>query len=196
MNTHLHILHLEKRQDRLLNLMKEFSEQGITDYSIMEGIIDLAAVFRGINHAHKLVVRLAREQKMENVIIGEDDLKFTAPGAWNYFLEQLELNKDADIFLSMIYEGKINEQNRVVKDGLSFSGLTLYSVQAKFYDSFLGMKELSHLDKELGSFADKYDFRVCYPFTTKQMDGYSDQKKKDCKYDHYLKGRKLFGVNS
>lgn len=195
-NTHIHILHLPARKDRMETLMNEFSEQRITNYTIIEGQRDLAAVFRGINNSHKSIIRLAKAQKLPNCIIGEDDLKFTAPGAWNYFLEQLELNKDADIFLSMIYEGVVDENNRVVKNPFSFSGLTLYSVNSKFYDQFLGMKDMNHLDKELGSFADKYDFRVCDPFAAIQYNGYSDQKKKDCQYDHLLVGIKLFGVNS
>jgi hypothetical protein len=196
MNQHLHVLHLEKRKDRLEHLMKELEAQEIKEFTILEGIIDLAAIFRGISNGHKSVVRLAKRHKMPNVIIGEDDLKFTAPGAWKYFLEQLELNKETDIFLSMIYEGIVDENNRVVKNPFSFSGLTLYSVNAKFYDVFLNLNPMAHIDKELGQMADQYDFRVCNPFTTIQIDGYSDQKKKECKYDHLLKGRKLFGVNN
>ena len=195
MNSHLTILHLPKRTDRLANLMQQLDEQEIDNYTIIEGQVDLAAVFRGINNSHKSIVRLARQQKMENVIIAEDDICFLGKGAWKYFLEQLELNKDADIFLSMIYEGVIDENNRIVKNVKSFSALTLYSINAKFYDTFLGLKDMAHIDKELGTLADKFDFRVCSPFVCKQIDGFSDQKKQDCKYDKYLKGRKLFGVN-
>ena len=139
---------------------------------------------------------MAKTKKMPNVIIGEDDLKFTAPGSWKYFLEQLELNKDADMFLSMIYEGVVDENNRIVKNPYSFAGMTLYSVNSKFYDVFLNVNSMNHIDKAIGALADQYDFRVCYPFTTFQADGYSDNKKQEKKYGHLLKGRKLFGVNS
>lgn len=196
MNTHLSILHLSKRVDRMENLMKELEQQNITDYTIVEGIIDLAAVFRGINNSHKAIIRLAKDQCMSNCIIAEDDISFLGKGAWKYFLEQLEINQDADIFLSMIYEGKIDENNRIVKDPYSWSSMTLYSVNSKFYDTFLSINDFSHIDKEIGSMADKYDFRVCNPFICKQMDGYSDQRKQHCTYDHLLVGRKLFGVNN
>lgn len=193
MNHHLHILHLEKRTDRLENLNKQLEEQEITDYSIVLGEVDLAAVFRGINNSHKKIIRMAKQKGLPNCIIAEDDIEFTSANSWKYFLEQLKINKDADLFLSMIYEGSIDENNRIVKGGKSFSGMTLYSVNSKFYDAFLGMKSMAHIDKEIAMFADKYDYRVCNPFVAVQSSGWSDQKKRFCKYDHLLVGRNMYG---
>lgn len=190
----LNILHLPKRVDRMENLVKELSEQGITDYTIIEGFVDLVAVFRGINLSHKTIVRLAQEQGLKSVTIAEDDIVFLGKGAWQYYLDNMP--EDFDLYLGMIYEGKIGEDNRVMPDPYTFSGLTLYTVHERFYDKFLSIKDMDHIDKLLGQLAGEYKFYVCPEFMCKQMNGYSDQKKRDCEYDHYLKGRKLYGVNS
>lgn len=193
MEKHLSIIHLPKRTDRMESLIKEMAEQNITDWSIVEGVIDLAAVFRGISNAHKIPVRIAQEKQLSNTIIAEDDIKFLGKGAWNYFLDFLDKNEDYDLAMGMIYEGEIDGEGRIIKHPLSFSGMTLYSVSSRFYNVFLNINSMNHIDKSLGEVADKYKFIVCDKFVAKQLNGYSDQKKRDCKYDHYLIGRKLFG---
>lgn len=191
MNTRLYILHLEKREDRKVNLLRELEIQRINDYIIMPGFVDHAAVFRGINLAHKSIVRLAKENGLKSVTIAEDDICFLGKGAWQYYLDNMP--EDFDMYLGMVYEGKIGEDNRLLTDPFTFSGLTLYTVHERFYEKFLSVKQMDHIDKSLGALAGEYKFYVCDKFVCKQLNGYSDQKKKDCKYDHYLKGRKLFG---
>lgn len=191
MSHSLNILHLPKRVDRMENLVNELAEQEITDYTIIEGFIDLAAVFRGINNSHKSIVRLAQQQGLKSVTIAEDDICFFGKGAWQFYLDNMP--EDYDLYMGMIYEGKIGEDNRIMPDPYSFSGMTLYTVNERFYNTFLGVKELDHIDKTLGQLCGQYKFYVCPEFMCKQMNGYSDQKKRDCEYDHYLKGRKLFG---
>lgn len=196
-NSYLNILHLAQRHDREEHFKKELEMQGITDYSIHDGIIDRMAVMRGISNSHKRVVRYAQRQELPNCIIAEDDIQFMGEGAWKYFLSQLEINKDADIFLGMIYEGLVDDNNKIVGDPFTFSGLTLYSVNKKFYDKFLEVKEMGHLDKELGKLADQYVFKVCSPFVAKQIDSFSDNKKKFCEYKQWEKmenGMKRIGV--
>lgn len=196
MNTHLNILHLPKRTDRLENLMKELEEQEITDYTIIEGIENFL-VFRDISNSHKKIIRLAKQQKISNCIVAEDDIKFTSKGAWKYFLSQIP--KSYDIFFASLYEGKVDDNNRLLaseKQKDMLSGLTLYSISERFYDTFLNISDMNHLDKNIGVLADKYEFYVCPEFCAIQMNGYSDNKKIHCNYDHYMKGRKLFGVSS
>lgn len=196
MNTHLNILHLPKRTDRLENLMKELEEQEITDYTIIEGI-ENSLVFRDISNSHKKIIRLAKQQKISNCIVAEDDIKFTSKGAWEYFLSQIP--KSYDIFFASLYEGKVDDNNRLLaseKQKDMLSGLTLYSISERFYDTFLNISDMNHLDKNIGVLADKYEFYVCPEFCAIQMNGFSDNKKTHCNYDHYMKGRKLFGVNS
>jgi len=194
MNQRIFILHLKKREDRLSNLEKELKEQGIDKYLIWPGIIDLVAVFRGINLAHKSIVHFAKNKGLKKVTIAEDDICFLGKGAWQYYLDNMP--EDFDLYMGMVYEGKIGDDNRLLPDPFTFSGMTLYTVSDRFYDKFLSVKDMDHIDKTLGALAGEYKFYVCPEFVCKQLDGYSDQKKQDCKYEHLLKGRKLFGVNS
>lgn len=186
----VNVINLPRRIERLESFKQQANEQGFK-YQVWEGIIDLAAVFRGISNAHKNIVRYAKATNQKRVFIAEDDCVFLEAGAWDYYLSKMP--EDFSLYLTMIYEGKIDENNRIVKDPYSFSGLTCYCVDESFYDVFLGVNDMDHIDKSLGALADKYNFYVCDQFVAKQLNGWSDQKKKDCQYDHYLKGRILFG---
>jgi len=139
--------------------------------------------FMGISQAHKRVVRYARRLKQDMVCVAEDDFHLTAPGAWEYFLQNIPTV--FDIYLSGIYFGYINKEN-VVKQ---FCGLHLYIVHNRFYNTFLSIDENNNLDQALNG---KGKFVVCDPFIAIQHDGYSDHKGKHATYGHLLKGRRIY----
>ncbi|HXB45315.1 MAG TPA: hypothetical protein VNV85_14720 [Puia sp.] len=180
----INIINLPDRRDRLKILEKELKEQHITEYKIWAGIIDgQDNTARGISKAHKQIVKYAKDNNLSEILIAADDVKFTAHGAFDFFLQ----NKlqDFEIYLASIYHGLINADNTVA----DFSGLTLYIVKDKFYDIFLEAGEDEDLDRSLKN---KGRFIVSNPFTAIQHNGYSDHLKKYCNYDSYLKERKLF----
>lgn len=179
----INIIHLSDRLDRKKSLKKELTEQCILDYKIWGGIIDLKNPARGISKAHKQIVKYARNNSFKEILIAEDDLKFTSKGAFNFFLQNKP--KDFDIYLAGIYFGELNTDS-TVKD---FSGLTCYIINQRFFDIFLSMPEDENLDRSLKN---KGKFVVCNPFTVIQYNGFSDNVKRDCNYDSYLQGRKLF----
>jgi hypothetical protein len=180
----LNIIHLTYRKDRLINLIKELDNQLITDYLIWDGVLDFENPSRGISKAHKQIVQLAQKNNSPSVLIAEDDIKFTAKGAFNYFLQSEPI--DYDLYLGGIYFGNIKTDNSVE----DFSGLTLYMIKRKFYKAFLSMPENLPLDRSLDK---KGLYKVCIPFVAIQYDGYSDNKKAYRNYDIYLKGRNLYG---
>ncbi len=179
----INIIHLSTRFDREKSFKKELKEQGIFDYKIWEGIVDPNIPVRGISKAHKQIVRYGRDNLFQEILIAEDDLRFTSKGSFEFYLKNKP--KDFDIYLSGIYFGELNPDN-VVKD---FSGLTFYIINQRFFDIFLSMPENVNLDRSLKN---KGKFIVCNPFTVIQYNGFSDNVKRDCNYDGYLKGRKLF----
>ncbi len=181
----VNIIHLPARTDRWQTLLSELSTQKISDYRIWDGVIDPITPFRGISKAHKQIVQFAKDDDLPEILIGEDDLHFTAPGAFTYFLNSKPA--DYDIYLGSIYHGNLKDDNSVD----FFSGLTFYIINKKFYEKFLSSSEENHLDQEL---KDKGKFVVCDPFAVIQHNGFSDNMKQYCNYDHYLKGRKLFGT--
>lgn len=179
----LHIVHLPRRKDRKKVLLNELKEQGITQYRIWNGIEDPKNVFKGLVKAHKQVVEYAKLEKLSSILIVQDDIRFTAKGAFEYFLNNVPA--DFDLYLSSIYYGQIN-QDKTVND---FAGLTLFMVHERFYDTFLSLPEDGHLDRAL---ANKGKYIVCEPFVAIQHNGYSDNRKAYCNYDVYVKNMTLF----
>jgi hypothetical protein len=179
----LNIIHIPQRTDRMKLLQQELYFQGVQDYRLWDGIVDPLLPYRGISKAHKQIVRHAKENSLPEVLIAEDDLHFTSKNAFQFYLENKP--SDYDIYLGGIYSGNLDKE-RTVKD---FSGLTLYSVHQRFYDSFLSISEDQDLDRAL---CNKGKFSVCYPFVVTQHSGFSDNVKKYCDYDKLLLGRALF----
>ena len=179
----VNIIHLPHRKDRLNSLLNQLNQQKITDYVIWDGIVDPYTTARGISQAHKQIVRYAKENQLSEVLIAEDDLKFTSKGAFNYFLKNKP--KNFDLYLASIYLEKIRDDNTVD----DFSGLTFYIVKEKYYNSFLSMPEHDNLDRLLKGSG---KFFVCNPFTVIQQNGVSDNSRQYCNYDIFLEGRELF----
>lgn len=96
----LNIIHLPHRIDRWTILMEELRSQSISNYRIWDGIIDGGLSCRGISKAHKQIVAFAKLNHMQYVLIGEDDLHFTAPGAFNFYCDNIP--QDFDLFLGGI----------------------------------------------------------------------------------------------
>jgi hypothetical protein len=113
-------------------------------------------------------------------MIGEDDLKFSSPGAWKYFLEKKP--KDFDIYLGGIFLGQPDENN-IVKE---FTGMTLYCIHSRFYDTFLNTPEDEHIDRALGNLG---KYVVCNPFVVTQWDGWSSNTGKMETYKDLQAGR-------
>lgn len=185
----LHIIHCDKygsdieiatTKNRKQNLLEQCNQQSIP-FVIIQGITKNLSICHNINLSHKQIVRMAMENGFERVIIAEDDLRFTAPGAWGYFLSQIPENYD--LFFGVIYAGTI-EDGRVMS---AFSGgMTLYSVHKKFYTDFLSIPDAVHIDRYLGDyFSCSRDFFVCPKMVCKQMGGYSFNQARVCTYELY-----------
>jgi hypothetical protein len=178
------IIHLPHRKDRFEILQQELQQQNITDFRIWDGIVDVEMPCTGISKAHKQIVKFALHNDLPEILIGEDDLRFTKEGAFRFFIENKPT--DFDIYLAGIYSGELKRDNTVE----DFSALTFYIVNKKFYSIFLDMPEDKDLDRAL-RFTGR--FVVCYPFTVIQYNGYSDNVKRYCLDDHCLAKRRLFG---
>jgi len=172
------------RSERLPLLQQQIEQQGIVNYVFWDGIYKYDSAKENINAAHKQIVEYALVADFESVIIAEDDIRFFAPGAWDYFLANRP--DDYDLYLSSIYVGDIKEDNTVD----SFCGFGLYMVHSRFYQKFLETDRYEHIDRAL---AGKGKFVVCDPMVAEQTDGWSSNTGKDEKYRHLLNGRNLFG---
>jgi hypothetical protein len=173
----LHIIHLSRRKDRKASVLQQLFEQEILDFQFWEGIEEGLPI-RDIARAHKSVVRWARESGLPSVLIAEDDLQFTAPGAFRYYQERVPT--DYDLYLGSINYGKI-QPDQSVED---FSGTTLYTIHSRFFDTFLSTREDSNIDRAL---AGKGKYKVCDPLVAYQVNGYSDNSQRFIDYGPYKK---------
>ncbi len=178
-----HIIHNPSRTDRLKLLENELVTQGIEDYIFFPAVKGKNPM-EGISKAHKNVVRYAKENKMPEILIFEDDVKFTAEGAFDFFLKNKP--EQFDLYLSGIYFGIIKTDGTVN----NFASLHCYIIREQFYDKFLSVSENENIDRAVKN---KGKFVVCYPFAAIQHMTYSDNKNKVVNYANFLKGRRLYG---
>lgn len=180
----VHCIHDPAREDRFNLLQPHIKDQGM-EVRYWPAIKDrFSRTFVGISRAHKEIVRWAKVMGMDEVAIMEDDCYFFALGAFRFFLEQKPASYD--LYLGCVFSPPTLPSNRIN----DFAGMTLYFVHSRFYDRFLAVNEMNHIDRELGKLdAEKY---VCLPMVCSQQDGYSDNKRANGSYGKYLVGHPLF----
>lgn len=141
----------------------------------------------GINKAFRKIVQWAKENKSPRVLIGEDDLLFSSPGAWKYYIDNIP--DDYDTYLGGIYAGQL-QGNRIIN---GYSGHSLIMIHERFYDFFLSANPNDHLDRWLGNTAFKHQYIVCLPYVVYQISkGYSDNHKRMVSHNSYLKEMNLY----
>lgn len=197
MNTHLHILHLFSDTDndkvnavsdiRLKLLLEELSKSGISEYTILRGVYEPSNTKKAIHEGHRQIVLEAKKNVLENCIVAEDDLVFTSPNSYRYFLSQIP--KSYDLFCGLFYAGSM-EGNRIMNGASGI--MTLYSIHNRFYDFFLSLDTNTHIDRELGQTAYKHEYYVCQPMVVTQRGGWSFNRREVQYYDDYLVGKELF----
>ncbi len=170
----INIIHLKNdpkyphREEREKSVIHQMEMEGC-EYKFWDGILEKSRKV-GINKAHKQIVQWAKETNQLYVTIAEDDLLWYGSGAWKYYLDNMP--EDFDLYLSSYYSGKADQYN-IIK---FFSGLTMYTVSNKYFDTFLSIPGKGHIDTELSIIGGK--FVVCDKFVTKQMIGYSEQRRR------------------
>lgn len=177
----LNIIYDARRVEKHEPLIKELEGQGITDFEIWPCLMFPDVVF-SINSSHKMIVRMAKEQGLPEVCIGEDDLQFTAPGAWEYFLSQKPAIKEYDLYLASTY---------IIEEPLkSICGFHLYTVSSRFYDTFLETDNNQHIDTLFNDI--KGDYKFCYPFPALQRPGYSANNNMVVNYNIMVEDKHIF----
>lgn len=179
----LHIVHLKHRLDRRNQVLRELEIQNLNNYVFWEGFRDTEKPSRGIAKAHQQIVSWASEQGLQEVMIAEDDIQFSARGALEYFNNNEP--DDYDLYLGGISYGKIENDNSV-KD---FAGTHLYRIRKRFYKTFLSLTGEMDIDRAL---AGQGKFMVCNPMVGTQRNGFSDNKQEYRYNDLYFKRRTLW----
>jgi hypothetical protein len=179
----LHIIHLPHRTDRWELLQKQLQQQSVRHYRIWDGIRDQESPKRGISKAHKQIVEWAKYQQLPYVLIAEDDIWFSAPGALDYFL--IHQPADFDLYVGGIIWGDVLPDNTVS----DFAGSTLYIASDRFYDAILDLPEDKDYDRAMAGLG---KFVVCCPMVAFQHTGYSDNHQRDCDFNPVIRQNKWF----
>lgn len=178
----VNIINLPKRTDRREHIINQMNDQR-AEFVIHDGVLHRKS-FTGCSLAHKKIIRQAQKDKLPICCICEDDTEFSDSNSLKYFFNTIP--SIFSLYLGCIYHGEIRPDN-TVRD---FSSLTLYIVHESFYAKFLSVPENMHLDRGLAGLG---KFVVCNPFVCKQIDGYSDNSKKETKYNEkYMVKRKFY----
>lgn len=171
--------------------MEQMATQKIA-FNVWDGVIVQNMPFMGVAIAHQRIVLDAKLKGLKEVYIAEDDIIFSHPNSWKYYIENKPT--EFDLYLGGIYNldgqgGNLDENNRV-KD--FFCGMTLYCVPEHYYDQFLSTIQYNHIDRQLSKRSDTDKFIVCNPFVVYQRNGWSDLKQKDVDYSNYVDKMNLY----
>jgi len=176
----LNIIYDERNYERYDPLMQTLSEQGITDFVLHPATVDVSSVVRSINLSHKKIVQQAKDSGLKECIIGEDDLMFTRPGAWQYFLDNKP--KTFDIYLWGTYVMPLEQK--------IICGFQLYIVHESFYDKFLSVNENLHIDSGISDMGG--NFKFCYPFPALQRPSFSRNNSSVVDYNVILDKKDIY----
>lgn len=176
------VITLDKRQDRRVLFAQQAEEQGLR-FEWRHGHVKSTPA-EGISSAHRKCVAYAQAMGWPHALIMEDDAFFTAPGAYDLFLQNVPASYD--LYLGGIYGGNPDERGNLNW----WSGMHCYLVHARFYETFLSVDPMDHLDHALWS---KGEYYVCKPYTCMQRNGFSDNAGKVMNYAEWGKDKTYQG---
>lgn len=179
----IHLLYDNRPQpDKLPLVMGEFERQALFLHKVWEPIA-AKTVVESINLSFKQIIRYAKEKGLPEVCIMEDDIMFTSLGAWDYFLKSKPENFDIYIGGNYLIDDPDSYSPPFIKVN-EYVGNQLIVVHEKYYDRFLSVPTLAHVDtiqKGLG------DFYVCYPMVALQRPGFSANAGDKVNYNKEIK---------
>jgi GR25 family glycosyltransferase involved in LPS biosynthesis len=181
------LINLPSRTDRLklANIqIDSFFDNKAVKY--IDGVMDSKPMI-GIATAHLNAIRYAKDNDFDNIIIMEDDVLFRT-NAKRYAESCFRnLPSDYDILLGGIYQSNgLTKHNDYWNKTSTFSGLHFYVVNKKAYDKILGnYKYKNHIDRFMAGIGG-LDCYVTNKLFAVQHNGYSDNSKQFCNYEHLL----------
>lgn len=181
------LINLPSRLDRLkqatIQIDSFFDNKSI---KYIDGVVDSKPMI-GIAKAHLNAIRYALDNDFDNVIIMEDDILFR-PNAKRYAESCFKnLPNDYDILLGGIYQSNgLTPYNEYWNKTETFCGLQFYVVNKKAYRKIIDTYKFNnHIDRFMAGVGG-LDCYVTNKLFAIQQNGYSDNSKQHCNYDHLL----------
>lgn len=184
----INVIFDERRSEKLDPLVGEFIRQGIKSYEIWPCILR-PNVVKAINASHKMIIEYAKENKLDEVCIAEDDLMFPNENGWDYFLSNKP--KDFDVYIAGNYliNNPHEYQSPLIKVK-EWVGNHLIIVHEKYYDRFLSVPDDDHIDTAQSGLG---DFYVCFPYAALQRSGWSSNNHAVVNYNANLQPEWIYG---
>lgn len=164
--------------------------QNFESVQVWDPVRDSNSTLRSINLSHKQIVSYAKQNKLKEICILEEDVMFTAPDSWDMFLAHKP--EKFDIYLGGAYGLNNTALKRIQQEAgtdmiaaeiHNFAGLHCYVISENYYDRFLDTPEDKHIDDQAG----RGRFFVCFPFVALQNPGWSSNNRKIQDYNADLK---------
>ena len=180
----IQVIHDSRAPDRLPLLKRELAVQGIAEYRLAPGV-EHENPSVAVRLAHQGCFEWARDQGHERVWIAEDDITFTAPGAWAHFVELVE--KIGGFVVGGTYGGQhtIIQKHDGWADIKQLCGLHLYSCPTSLLE-IVAKAEQWHLD--IWFARNVPDIKMAWPIVAHERPGYSVKDKKYTDHNKLLEG--------
>lgn len=180
----LQVIHDIRAPARLPLLKRELEIQGVGDYRLAPGADDENPSV-AVRLAHQGCFEWAITQGHDRVWIAEDDVVFTAPGAWDHFVELVK--KIGGFVTGGTYGGHYTVKEK--HDGWArveqLCGLHLYSCPTSLVE-VVRKAEQWHLD--IWFARNVPEVKMAWPIVAYQRPGYSVKDKKFMDHDKLLEG--------
>ena len=191
-NIPTYCIHLKERKDREENMYKQL-KSFCDNYIIFEGVKDHHG-YIGCSKSHRKIIKKAIDNNYDNVLVIEDDIKFTSNKSFDYFQRVLNNLPDKwDIILGGVYYcGNMEKENDYLMKIDNFSSTHFVLYNKNVYKTILRHdvydKELCHIDRYISHLAKNNLINVylIYPMIAIQNIGYSDVANKEVDYSKYL----------
>lgn len=179
----IHLLYDSRPQpDKLPLVTEELSKQALWLHRTWEPV-PAKTVVESINMSFKKIIRAAKRRNLSEVCIIEDDLMFSSPSAWDYFIANKP--KSFDIYIGGNYLLNDPENYTMPHYKLDeYVGNQLIVVSKRYYDRFMEVPNAAHIDTIQKG---RGEFYACWPMVALQRPGYSANAGTKVNYNSILK---------
>jgi GR25 family glycosyltransferase involved in LPS biosynthesis len=191
------VINLERRLDRLENILTNLSKINVSDYEVIkavDGLIIDQPGWEGLRQTYINIFKIVQEKKYNNFLIIEDDCDFE-DGFSSQVLKFLNtIPNDYDIIyfggnhfskpeceIKIVNENVIKVSNTVTTHCIGFS--------VKNFDLIFNsiVNEKNHVDLIFAKLQNELSVYSSIKNLTRQIPSYSDIERRFVNYDHVLK---------
>ena len=163
------VVYDNRRPEKLPLFSSELQKQGIKDYEIFPAIVLTHSVVESISESFKSVIRSAKENGDEEICIMEDDIIFSSPNGWQYFLENKPKEYSVYIGGNYLIDNRIEYKKPLIEIP-EWVGNHIICVHKSYYDIWLNSDSTLHCD---GIHKGKGKFYSVFPYVGFQRNGWS-----------------------